>query len=106
MLNAVKFLNEKERMCQTFIGSSCRGCPFQEAVQGVTDSCCAYKEALWRTEDYVEVVEKWSKTCPARNNETVFVETFGFDPVSIRFGTKKWYEAWLEAEYKEPSDGN
>jgi len=100
-MDAVKFLIEKERMCKAYYKHGktepCRGCPFEEAEQGVSTSLCAWSNKMWNEEDYVKTVEQWSNAFPMISNRMKFKDVFGFNPVMYL----KPDDPWWEKEYQK-----
>ena len=66
-MDEVKYLKEKNRMCNTF-GLSCSGCPLGNSVEDCDD---LQKE---RPEKAVEIVEKWSAEHPQKTMMSDFFE--------------------------------
>lgn len=100
-MDAIKFLEEKERMCEFYQSfnkkmrisdSLCTGCPFEESEQGITTSCCAYTNHMWLNSSYVEAVEKWSKEHYIPTNREKFKEVYGFYPVMVINPDDPWWE--------------
>lgn len=99
MMDAVKYITEKERMCKAqglpVRDRRCDGCPLLRAANARNQLLCidlikGYPEIA------VGVVEKWSREHPIKTNKEKFFEDFGIDAdFDI---TDKW---WGE-EYKEP----
>ena len=55
-MDAVKFLRERNRMCE---GGSCNGCPIRKATQGT--SCDLFGADVEEIVEVVKVVENWSR---------------------------------------------
>ena len=69
-MDAVKFLQEKERMCNSF-SPDCEGCRVEEE-KPVMSECC-----LWMFENperAVKIVEEWSAAHPRKTRQSVFLE--------------------------------
>lgn len=69
-MDAVKFLQERARMCNSF-SPDCEGCRVDEA-KPVMSECC-----LWMFENperAVKVVEEWSAAHPRKTRQSVFLE--------------------------------
>jgi hypothetical protein len=73
-MDAVEFLKEKSRMCNTF--NLCDG-------GGYKETCELYKEGLTcadYTNDYpekaVEIVERWAKEHPKKTRQSKFLKVF------------------------------
>ncbi len=65
-MDAVKFIEECNRMCKSF-GRSCRDCPADK------DTCC---DAFEWQEELVTIVEKWSATHPYKTRQSEFLKMF------------------------------
>ena len=97
-MDAAKYLAEKDRMCEFYhkmnrgSDSGCHGCPLEEAIQGITTSCCAFKEGMWNYEDYVKAVEKWSMENYIPTNREKFKEVYGFNPIMKIVPDDPWWE--------------
>jgi hypothetical protein len=68
-MDAVKYLKERNRMCDTF-GLSCSGCPLGNSVEDCDD---LQRE---RPEKAVAIVEKWSKEHPQKTMLQDFLEKY------------------------------
>lgn len=69
-MDAVKFLQERARMCNSF-SSDCEGCRVDEE-KPVMSECC-----LWMFETperAVKIVEEWSAAHPRKTMQDVFLE--------------------------------
>lgn len=68
---AVKFIEERNRMCNTQDG--CRGCPaFQEAAD--VNTCRFSIRNGTGAEVLVRIVEEWSVAYPRKTRQSVFLE--------------------------------
>lgn len=63
-MDAVEFLNEGTRMCNSY--ESCVGCPMYP-----TDDCCMVKMNLKRM---IRIVEQWSKEHPVKTRQSEFLK--------------------------------
>lgn len=66
-MDALKFLRERKRMCDSY--TDCKGCPFN-------DSKCVINSAL-SDDDYERItatVERWSAEHPIKTRQSVFLE--------------------------------
>lgn len=63
-MDAVKFIQERNRMCKSF-GESCNGCPARGG------NCCSVFG--WK-EELVPIVEEWSAAHPRETRQSVFLE--------------------------------
>lgn len=98
-MDAVKFLEEKKRMCDRYYPVDCKGCPLEPApeVSGYA-SCEQFAE-----EDPSEVVlnvEEWSEANPIFTNAMKFEEVFGtLTPVAKLINSNP---KWWDMEYETP----
>ena len=74
-MDAVKFIEERNRMCKSF-GDRCTGCP-------ASDACgyCAVDQAVDQASTLdataqVAIVEKWSAAHPRKTRQSVFLEQY------------------------------
>nr|DAG59080.1 MAG TPA: Formiminotransferase domain [Caudoviricetes sp.] len=63
-MDAVEFLNEGTRMCNSY--EACVGCPMWE-----TDDCCMVSMNLKRM---INIVEQWAKEHPVKTRQSEFFE--------------------------------
>lgn len=87
-MDAVKFLKECNRICDTV---DCLDCPLHDehiCMHGIEDD---------EAEKAVSIVEKWSKEHPVMTNEQKFREVFGETHSLVKAPSE-----WWVAEYKEP----
>ena len=68
-MDAVKFIKEKKRMCNSY--SKCVGCP----VDCDTKTDCEYYLTV-NPEQYVKIVEKWSSEHPVKTRQSEFLKIF------------------------------
>lgn len=79
-MDAVKFLKEFKRMCNTYEG--CAGCP-------ATGGCdCSSMESDEELKQLVGIVEKWSKDHPQKTRKNDFWERYPNAPMEVD-GTPK-----------------
>lgn len=70
-MDAVKFIEERNRMCNTQDG--CRGCPaFQEAAD--VNTCRFSIRNGTGAEVLVRIVEEWTAAHPRKTRQSVFLE--------------------------------
>lgn len=70
-MDAVKFIEERNRMCKSF-GDGCTGCPICK-----DEPCCLIdfgQESLLDVSVQVDIVEKWSAAHPRKTRQSVFLE--------------------------------
>lgn len=68
-MDAVTFIKEKERMCQTC--GSCVLCP-----AWLDDGCVVSMRSGFAPEQQIEIVEKWSKEHQPKTRQSVFLKQF------------------------------
>lgn len=71
-MDAVKFLQERERMCNSF-STDCEGCRVDEA-KPVMIEC--YRWMFKNHERAVKIVEEWSAAHPRKTRQSVFLEQY------------------------------
>lgn len=64
-MDAIEFINERQRMCATFIGG-CTGCPLDGTL------CGGFNKV--EAERLVGAVEEWSAAHPRKTRQSVFLE--------------------------------
>ena len=70
MMDAVKFIKERDRMCKSFDGE-CKGCPAFNACED--EICCAVgQESTLDATAQIAIVEKWSASHPAITRADLF----------------------------------
>lgn len=104
-MDAVEFLTEARRMCQTY-GCS-QGCP--AFIEG--DGCALGLDENKTTpvSGAVHIVEQWSKRHPLVTNADKFHEVFGIEPTRAGYLTGHVKalgisEEWWNKPYKEPEE--
>lgn len=78
-MEALEFLKERKRMCNSYDG--CKGCPFG-------DSKCVIESTI-SDEDFkriVATVEQWSKEHPRKTRQSVFLEQWPEAEISFTDG--------------------
>lgn len=71
-MDAVKFLQERARMCNSF-SPDCEGCRVDEA-KPVMSEC--YRWMFKNHERAVKIVEEWSAAHPRKTRQSVFLEQY------------------------------
>ena len=66
-MDALEFLKERKRMCNSYDG--CKGCPFDDS-KCVIDSTISDEDC----KRIVATVEQWSKEHPRKTRQSVFLE--------------------------------
>lgn len=73
-MDAVKFIEERNRMCKSF-GNRCIGCPAHDVC--ADGYCCAVDlESTLDATAQIAIVEKWSAAHPRKTRQSVFLEQF------------------------------
>ena len=68
-MDAIKFIEERNRMCNSYEGS-CTFCP------AIGEHCSVGMESLLSADEQVEIVEKWSAMYPRKTRQSVFLEQY------------------------------
>ena len=95
-MDAVKFIEERNRMCESF-GDRCTGCP---ASNG---GCAVGQESTLDATDQVAMVEEWSAAHPRKTRQSVFLEQYP-DAVLDKFGVMQMCPMAISAAYRD-NDG-
>ena len=95
-MDAVKFLKQKDRMCNSF--SLCSQCPMSALKNNRNVSCIQLHERY--PEEVVRIVEQWSKENPIITNAMKFNEVFGFMPA----GSQTFYFVEPSGSYSKTID--
>ena len=73
-MDAVKFIEERDRMCKSF-DAGCTGCPASNACKN--ELCCAFDQgSTLDATAQVSIVEKWSAAHPHKTRQSVFLEQY------------------------------
>lgn len=72
-MDAVKFLKERQRMCDSLFG--CEGCPANSQENGLGE-CFVGIKSKYAPEQQIEIVDKWSKEHPRKTRQSVFLEQY------------------------------
>ena len=73
-MNAVKFIEERNRMCKSF-GDRCTGCPASDACKN--ELCCAFDQgSTLDATAQVAIVEEWSSAHPRKTRQSEFLNLF------------------------------
>jgi hypothetical protein len=67
-MDAVKFIKERNRMCESF-GAGCIGCPAYNESRCVVSSASTLDAT-----DQIAIVEEWSAAHPRKTRQSVFLE--------------------------------
>ena len=97
-MDAVKFIEERNRMCKSF-GDRCTGCPASDAC-----GCCAVDQAVDQASTLdataqVAIVEKWSAAHPRKTRQSVFLEQYPGTILDV-FGVLRLCPARISAAYR------
>ena len=102
MMDAVKFLREKNRMCKTH---GCIHCPMGRIKRNDYKLCADYIRDC--PEQAVAIVERWSSEHPIVTNRQKMKEIFGKSIPNVflpELSDALELKSWLDAEYKEQED--
>lgn len=69
-MDAVKFIEERNRMCNSF--ESCSNCPLNK--DGIFCYASMEKHSQVSAEEVVQLVEEWTKESPRKTRQDVFLE--------------------------------
>lgn len=72
-MDAVRFIEERNRMCR-FYGAVCTGCPPHNASGASV--CLVGIELQCNAEEQVQIVEQWSAAHPRKTRQSVFLEQY------------------------------
>ena len=96
-MDAVKFIEERNRMCKSFC-DGCKGCPAFNACED--DLCCAVgQESTLDATDQIAIVEEWSAAHPRKTRQDVFLEMW---PESFldEYGILQFCPRYISAAYR------
>ncbi len=72
MMDAVKFIEGRNRMCKSF-DAGCKGCPAFNACED--ELCCAVgQESTLDATAQIAMVEEWAAAHPRKTRQSVFLE--------------------------------
>lgn len=72
-MDAVKFIKERARMCDSLF--ECEGCPANSQENGFGE-CFVGIKSKYAPEQQIEIVDKWSKEHPRKTRQSVFLEQY------------------------------
>lgn len=72
-MDAVKFIDERDRMCKSF-GERCKGCPGFDAYEEAL--CLVDRESTLDATAQVAIVEEWSAAHPRKTRQDVFLKQY------------------------------
>ena len=71
-MDAVKFIEERNRMCKSF-GDNCTGCPAIKVCENKL--CCTFEtRSTLDATAQVAIVKKWADAHPRKTRQSVFLE--------------------------------
>lgn len=73
-MDAVKFIEERNRMCKSF-GTKCKGCPAFNDNENEMNCEVSVMSTLDVTAQ-IAIVEKWSAEHPRKTRQSVFMENY------------------------------
>lgn len=99
MIDAVKFIEERTRMCNNFNSLECKGCP---AFNAYELSCAVGQESTMSATDQITTVEKWSSEHPRKTRQDLFLEMY---PTALltEGGILSACPVLLSSEYRDKS---
>lgn len=93
-MDALEFLRERERMCNSYDG--CKGCPCEKVR-------CALN-SLTSDNDYkrvVAIVEQWAKEHPRKTRQSVFLEQYPQSQMNDSYGCLMLCPKYISTDYRE-----
>lgn len=98
-MDAVKFIEERDRMCKSF-GVSCQGCPAFGAGEDVL--CCAVeKESPLDATSRIAIVEEWSITHPRKTRQSELLKIFPDAVIDANTGAVLICPATISNSYRD-----
>lgn len=107
-MDAIKFVKERNRMCNTYKLKRCEGCPANNPNNYGGDGVACIMIDKIDEERLVPVVEKWSKENPPKTRQSVFIQQYpqvaiyngviGIRPCQIVEGYTSKYCAYDESQ--------
>ena len=83
-MDAVKFIEERNRMCKSF-DAGCKGCPAFNACED--ELCCAVgQESTLDATAQIAMVEQWSAAHSRKTRQSVFLEQYPNARVDVNTG--------------------
>ena len=74
-MDAVKFIQERGRMCATYTPKRCKGCPAAN-VSADAPACALDIESQVDSKKQVTIVEEWYAAHPRKTRQSVFLEQY------------------------------
>lgn len=76
-MDAVKFIEERDRMCKSFAAQACETCPaFIACTDAAYSSCAFVMKSPMNAEEQVAIVENWSAEHPRKTRQSKFLEQY------------------------------
>lgn len=98
-MDAVKFIEERKRMCESF-GNRCTGCPAFNACKD--GSCCSVDlESTLDAMAQVAIVEEWSAAHPCKTRQSEFLKIYPDATIDSDTGTIIICPATLSNSHKD-----
>lgn len=97
-MDAVKFIEERIRMCKTYFG--CSGCP------ACDNGSCRFSVTMGdRPDKQIEIVTEWAAAHPRKTRQSVFLEQWPNARLD-KFGSVAISPCFIdEKEYRNKKDG-
>lgn len=97
-MDAVKFIEERNRMCKS-VGDKCTGCStFNVCEDGL---CCAVDiQSTMDATAQVAIVEKWSAAHPRKTRQSVFLEQYP-DTIIDSYGVLEFCPTSISAAHRD-----
>lgn len=94
-MDAVKFVEERARMCNSF-SPDCEGCRVDEEKPVISE---CYRWMFENPERSVKIVEEWSAAHPRKTRQSVFLEQYPGTILDV-FGVLRLCPARISAAYR------
>ena len=95
-MDAVKFIKERARMCDSLFG--CEGCPANSQENGLGE-CFVGIKSKYAPEQQIEIVDKWSKEHPRKTRQSVFLEQWPEAEID-KYGCLRLCPELVSADYR------
>lgn len=82
-MDAVKFIDERDRMCKSF-GERCKGCPGFDAYEEAL--CLVDRESTLDATAQVAIVEEWSTAHPRKTRQSEFLKIYPEAQINKKYG--------------------
>ena len=97
MMDAIKFIEERRRMCKSF-GNGCKGCPaFNDGENEM--NCEVSVTSTLDAMSQIAIVEEWSTAHPRKTQQDVFLEQW---PEAVRdeYGVLMFCPRYISSSYR------